>query len=207
MNKRVVVDCSCGSLNHSLHFWVEDEDFFVQMILDTLHLSFFQRVWGGIRYIFNKPHYHGMVGDFLATDTKTVKEIRDLCERYIKDNEPRIGWEYEVEYIKDEECVYEYYLIKGKGAYFAHDKIVEWRGFMRQWYNVTNDCEVIPRVSEELDLVLMRYLYKDKGKDNEGLDPPIWGLCSACLRNTTVGADRRLCNECKVTKVIKVKEE
>ena len=83
MNNQELFICECGSHEHQMFVWY-DEEFDEIMFYPhlTTHRNFFQRLWYGIKYIFGYKSMYGAWDELLMEKDNAIK-LRDFInERY-----------------------------------------------------------------------------------------------------------------------------
>jgi hypothetical protein len=95
-NKRCYIECDCGSNNDLLilEYWDGDEDWKFINSVEINQLipgeTFFQRLWHGIRHIFNgKKKWTGFSSTMV--NYNTVKKIILFLQEFIEKQEEYIG--------------------------------------------------------------------------------------------------------------------
>lgn len=70
--------CSCGSLEHQIYFWYDEEYkiLYTEVHLTTHH-GFFKRLWYGLKYAFGHKSNFGAWDEFLF-ETSGVKELKEF---------------------------------------------------------------------------------------------------------------------------------
>ena len=75
--------CSCGSLEHHMMFWYDEEEklLYTEVHLRTWH-NFFRRLWYGLKYAFGYKCRFGAWDEFLFDTENEQKLYNHLKEKY-----------------------------------------------------------------------------------------------------------------------------
>lgn len=75
--------CSCGSLEHQMMFWYDEEEklLYTEVHLRTWH-NFFRRLWYGLKYAFGYKSRFGAWDEFLFDKVNEQQLYNYLKEKY-----------------------------------------------------------------------------------------------------------------------------
>jgi len=78
-------ECICGSDEHTLRFILdkEDHEIYTSIFLGTEHLSWFKRLWTGIKYIFGYKCKYGHFGNWILKE-EDIKKLIYICNQVLQ---------------------------------------------------------------------------------------------------------------------------